>query len=71
MGAFDCKELKTSSEKWNLCVSRKKNELIERLEDYQKSQNMEVGVIIDQHMGGSKSNSNVKKKENKNDKLVS
>ena len=45
--------------------------MIERLEDYQKSQNMEVGIIIDAHMGGSKSNSNVKKKESKNDKLVS
>ena len=45
--------------------------MMERLEDYQESQNMEVGVIIDQHMGGSKSNINVKKKESKNDKLVS
>ena len=71
MGAFDCAELKTSFEKWNLRLSGRKNKLIGWLEDYQKSQNMEVGVIIDQHLGGSKSNSNVKKKESKNDKLGS
>ena len=70
-GLLTMQNLKPHLKKWNLRVSGRKYELIERLEDYQKSQNMEVGVIIDQHMGGSKSNSNVKKKKSKNDKLVS
>ena len=56
-------ELKSYLEQWGLRVSGCKAQLVERLEDYQQSKNMEVGIITDRHVGGSKSNSNNKAKE--------
>ena len=56
-------ELKSYLEQWGLRVFGHKTQLVERLEDYQQSKNMEVGIITDRHVGGSKSNSNNKTKE--------
>ena len=56
-------ELKPYLKQWGLRVTGRKAQLVERLEDYQQSKNMEVGIITNQHVGGSKSNSNNKTKE--------
>ena len=56
-------ELKPYLKQWGLRVTGRKAQLVERLEDYQQSKNMEVGIITNRHVGGSKSNSNNKTKE--------